>query len=159
MNAKEAKLSHDRLVDLLEYNERTGEFTWKKRVSRNVFAGTVAGTIGGEGYRQIKVDKELYRAHRLAWFYMYKEWAYPQIDHINRDKLDNRIENLRVCTNLENSHNRPSYKGGNTRQTPEWKAHKKEYDRQRYLTQKKKTTHRPPVRPSVNKLCITFPSA
>jgi hypothetical protein len=111
MNDKELALSHERLVSLLEYKESTGEFTWKISTAQAVKAGEIAGTIIPKGYRHITINGHKYRAHRLAWFYMYKEWPYPEIDHINRETDDNRIENLRVVTKSENANNRV-YVGG-----------------------------------------------
>jgi len=108
MNAKEKALPHDRLVKLLVYNESTGVFTWRENVNRRIRKGKVAGgPHGGGGYMVIHITLEgrayKYKAHRLAYFYVHKRWPYPQVDHINRNKLDNRIENLRECTNRENT--------------------------------------------------------
>ena len=53
------------------------------------------------GYRVIVINGLVYWAHRLAWFMYYERWPQHQIDHINMDPLDNRIENLRVATMTE----------------------------------------------------------
>lgn len=47
------------------------------------------------------------KLHRMAWFYVHGEWPKGQIDHINHDRKDNRIANLRVVDNTENHRNRP----------------------------------------------------
>lgn len=102
-------LTHERLLEVLEYNPETGRFLWKvKSGSRS--AGSVAGTPDKDGYCQIRIDKHPYKAHRLAWFYMNKRWPADQIDHANMDKYDNRISNLREATPQLNQFNKVAYK-------------------------------------------------
>jgi hypothetical protein len=57
-------------------------------------------------YIGIRLDNVLYLAHRLAWFYSYGKWPVDQIDHINGDRTDNRLINLREATNAENAQNK-----------------------------------------------------
>lgn len=67
-----------------------------------------AGRVATNGYRQIAFQGKRYMAHRLAWFYVHKVFPDGQLDHINHDKDDNRIENLREVNqsqNFENVHN------------------------------------------------------
>lgn len=93
----------EKLKELLNYNEGTGIFTWKKH--KGVKYGTIAGTIRPDGYIQIGLLRKHYLAHRLAWFYVYGSWPIEEIDHINRVKNDNRIINLREATRLDNNIN------------------------------------------------------
>ncbi len=108
-----AGLTHDRLVEVLNYNKRTGVFKWSKKISKKVVVGHIAG--GGPslvGYWRIRIDGKLYQAHRLAWLYVYGEWPGETIDHINGDKLDNRIINLRSATYTENNQNKLWHRKG-----------------------------------------------
>lgn len=94
----------ERLKELLDYQENTGSFV-RKIKRRSYKAGTVAGFIDREGYRIITIDDRIYRAHRLVWLYVYGCIPDLEIDHIDRDKDNNRISNLRLATRLQNAHN------------------------------------------------------
>jgi hypothetical protein len=98
-------LTAERLRELLDYDPLTGVFLWKVPRAQVIKAGDLAGTFCAKGYRKIIVDGRSYKAHRLAWLYVYGEWPADQIDHINRVKDDNRIANLRSVTNGENRAN------------------------------------------------------
>jgi len=97
---------------LLNYDLETGVFTWNHRVDAipawNIsWAGSVAGVINGRGYRVITIQYKLFRAHRLAWVYVYGNTLdqNTEIDHINGDRGDNRISNLRLSTKSQNQAN------------------------------------------------------
>ena len=98
-------LTAEYLRSILHYEPETGIFTWKVSTSNRVKVGDVAGCLEGDGYLRIKVQSRKYRAHRLAWLYVYGEWPSLDIDHINRNKADNRISNLREVTNKQNMQN------------------------------------------------------
>jgi hypothetical protein len=103
------------LRQLLSYDAETGEFTWLMR-PREMFrtehhwrmwntqhAGKSAGHIGSNGY--LVISRGYFRAHRLAWLLMHGEPVPILIDHIDRNKLNNRISNLRAATNADNQAN------------------------------------------------------
>jgi len=107
---------------LLDYDPETGLFTWKARDPKwfsdekwgpewraaqwnSRCAGRPAFTTKKErGYLSGTIFGSFYRAHRIAWLYHYGTWP-DEIDHINGDTSDNRIENLRSVSHTENMRN------------------------------------------------------
>lgn len=108
--ADAAPLPVARLRELLVYNALTGELRWKPRGMAywdNRYSGKAALTaLSAAGYRHGLIDKRPVKAHRVAWAIYFGEWP-SELDHINGQKSDNRIENLRDVTRRENSKNRP----------------------------------------------------
>jgi RNase P/RNase MRP subunit p29 len=96
-------LTQQRLKELFDYDG--GMLIRLVRTSNRVKVGDAAGRVNSEGYRAIKIDGGMYLAHRLVWFYFTGAWPKGQIDHIDGDRLNNRIENLRDVTNGVNSQN------------------------------------------------------
>jgi hypothetical protein len=99
-------ITQTRLKELLEYDPTTGEFRWRVKLNRNIRLNSVAGTINNHGYRMIVIDRDMYSAARLAWFYTYGEWPVGDIDHINRTRSDNRLCNLRSVSRSGNNQNK-----------------------------------------------------
>lgn len=105
MKPREAKLSHEELIRLLDYDPATGVFRWKVAPSNRVHVGQSAGSPYRRGYIFVTINGVRYAAHRLAWFYVYKFWPKNEIDHINLVSGDNRITNLREATHQQNVRN------------------------------------------------------
>lgn len=99
-------ITQQELKELLNYDQETGIFTWIKispHLSRLI--GTKAGTKRKDGYYRVYIDNKRYYLHRLAWLYVHGELP-KTIDHVNQNPSDNRIDNLRNVTQLENMRNR-----------------------------------------------------
>lgn len=99
-------LTFNRLKYLLHYDPITGIFTWLQYRGGTARVGSVAGTIGGRGYRYIFVDNRQYRDHRLAIFYMTGSWPLEQVDHVKGDRSDCRWEKIREASSSQNMANR-----------------------------------------------------
>jgi HNH endonuclease/AP2 domain len=96
-------ITQARLKKLLRYNPKTGEFFWRVvRGKRTDLVGRCTGCPDRQGYLVIRIDDKLYRAHRLAWLYVYGKFPNRQLDHKNRNRADNRILNLRESTQGQN---------------------------------------------------------
>jgi hypothetical protein len=109
ISRKEQILTQERLKEVVTYDPNTGVFVWKNaRGSQR--AGAVAGGMTVDGHWRIKIDRNLYFAHRLAWLYAYGFFPDCEIDHKNCVASDNRLDNLRQATHSENNWNRPAYR-------------------------------------------------
>lgn len=97
-------LTQEYLKSILDYNLDTGVFTWKINKSKRAKIGNVAGW-SNTGYIAIEIDSKQYKAHRLAWLYINGEMPKNLIDHIDCNRLNNKISNLRESTYQTNNEN------------------------------------------------------
>lgn len=101
-------LTQDKVKDLFEY--RDGALFWKNRtvdsLGRNIkyLNGRFAGSIDSSGYLQIKIDGKLHFNHRII-FLMFNGYVPKVLDHVDGDKTNNKIENLRSASIAQNNHN------------------------------------------------------
>jgi len=95
-------LTHERLLEVLNYDPATGIFVWKIGQRK----GVQAGCIKKDGYRRIRIDNDGYQSGRLAFLYMTGRWPVPTIDHKNMIRDDDRWDNLIEATRCEQNDNR-----------------------------------------------------
>lgn len=104
------ELTAERLKTVLCYEPETGHWYWLV-TKRNIYpAGSRAGTTKLNGYVYVCIDRKLYLAHRLAWFYMTGGWPVDDIDHIDRNRQNNKWANLREATRAQNMANLTKHK-------------------------------------------------
>lgn len=106
------------LNEMLSYNPDTGEFFWKERPRHHfyqddqhvrwnkVHAFRQAGGVKKKGYLVITIHRSAYKAHRLAWYMHTGEHPDLPLDHINHNRSDNRIINIRVASFSANAKNK-----------------------------------------------------
>jgi hypothetical protein len=108
------------LHEAFAYDKETGDLVWRERpphhfkndqgrkTFNNQFAGKIAGSTSGNGYRHILVDGRRHKAHRIIWVMNRGEIpSGKEIDHADRNHANNRLENLRLATHAENMRNSP----------------------------------------------------
>lgn len=118
------------LRSLFNYSAETGLLTWKSLPSTLVNAGAPVSYVNKDGYVQVQVKGRKLLAHRVAWAIHFGEWPTGVIDHVNGDRTDNRIANLRDATHRLNAENRratnPNSKSGllgaHVRRDSQWRA-------------------------------------
>lgn len=95
-------LTKERAHELLSYCD--GALYWKSTRSSSAKSGNKAGIIGSTGYLQTKIDGKRCMVHRVI-FLMFHGFTPEFVDHIDNNKLNNRIENLRAASKAQNGHN------------------------------------------------------
>jgi len=102
MAESDFSLSQDLLHELFEY--RDGLLFWKIKTRNGIASGKQAGTLNHHGYIHIRLNKKTYQAHRLI-FLMHYGYLPEMLDHIDCNRSNNKIENLRPANNIQNQQN------------------------------------------------------
>jgi hypothetical protein len=106
-------LTAEYVRSILDYDPETGLFRHKYRVYaapgwNTKYAGQHAGCFSkAQHYIILVINARHYLAHRIAWLHVTGKWPDKEIDHINSDRSDNRLVNLRIATPQENLWNQP----------------------------------------------------
>ena len=124
---------------VVDYDPETGLFTAAK-TKRSLKHGRVMGWSDNLGYIHIRAKYKLYLAHRLAWLWVYGEWPSRNLDHINGNPSDNRICNLRLCSQSQNLGNSKIQRiNSSIRKGVSWDKNRKLF--RSYITVNKKAIH------------------
>ena len=136
-------VTYEELHKILNYNPENGLFTSRVKKSRRLFVGRTVGHISKSsgGYVVIRINGKNYYAHRLAWLYVHGYMPENFIDHIDRDRANNRIKNLREvsasCNTINsklNSNNTSGIKGVRfNKKSCKWEASIKINRKEEYL--------------------------
>lgn len=108
----------------LDYNRRTGDLYWTKKVGGKSRVGAVAGYLSKIGYRIITYKGQPLKSHRIV-FWKLHGFLPNIIDHIDGNKANNRPNNLRKSSIVENGHNRIEHRNGGKLGTSYRKDNKK----------------------------------
>lgn len=115
-NPVKRRVTAERIKELLEY--RDGKLYWKVNKGSTARIGDESGWTDIHGYRLTRIDGELLRNHHIVWCIFNGHWPEQELDHIDNDPSNNRIDNLRVCGRLQQGANQRlqkrrggSYKG------------------------------------------------
>lgn len=106
---KQPRLSAERARELFSYDPVTGGLRWKIYKGPRAVAGTPAGHLTPKGYLRVKVDGDYKYVHRLVWLISSGAWPKEVIDHVDGNKANNRVENLRDVTESTNQENRRTH--------------------------------------------------
>jgi hypothetical protein len=103
--------NREEILKIFDYDKNKGELYWKVKPSQRIKIGNGAGW-NGQGYRLFCYQNKKYLVHRLIWLIENGMDPIGDIDHLNGNRADNRIENLRECTRRQNTSNKECHRKG-----------------------------------------------
>lgn len=120
------------------FNYEGGILTWKNPTSPRFKPGDVAGTVNCDGYSHVMINRKIYKSHRLIYLYHYGNLP-DYLDHIDGNRSNNKVENLRECTTSQNNCNAGlSNKNTSGAKGVSWHKHNKKWQVQIKLNKKLK---------------------
>lgn len=132
----------EELLAIFDYDRKEGTFRWKGDSSpRHHNAGLTAGRVVSGGYVRVRVGGAVFFLHRLIWYVEHGQMPLRDIDHIDGNPANNRIENLRLSSCAQNNHNRRRAANNSSgfkgvywhKPTGRWRAKITAYGTTRYL--------------------------
>lgn len=135
-------LTAERVRQAFDYATEAGLLTWrigggKRRIGQ--LAGGIHSNGRGKHYLQVVLDAKFYLAHRLAWLHVYGRWPRDEIDHLDGNGLNNKLNNLREVPRGQNAKNarlpitNTSGFIGVSKSGRKWRAHVSINDQHKYL--------------------------
>ncbi len=134
-------ITKEELLHYFDYLQCFGVLVWRNHWSKQHISrlkGKVAGAINGGGYRELMLKEKNLKVHRLIWFLENGTWP-DEIDHIDGNRSNNQISNLRAATKRQNQQNQQCHRDGKllgatkTKQANRWFSRIKVGDKVKYL--------------------------
>lgn len=125
------ELTQEIVKEYLDYAPATGILTWLKKPCKRTVVNTRAGTEADSGYRYLSLFGKRYPEHHVVWFWVHGYWPSLQIDHIDQNRSNNALHNLREVTKAENARNRSRRRNTKVEEAGIWYCRK----RQRYVSE------------------------
>ena len=119
--------SQDELKQRFYYDQETGDLIYKISPANRVKVGDIVKGFGSEGYRRVYIKGTLYKAHRIIWCWMTGEDLHDKkIDHKDRDRSNNKWNNLRKATSSDNGKNN-KHPGYSKRSNGTWRVRVRQF--------------------------------
>jgi hypothetical protein len=106
-------LTKEYLLHLFDYDRERGVLIWKNPLGNNTkrWIGQQAGCIDGHRYLRVTINFKMHQVHKIIWFLEKGNWP-KVVDHLNGERIDNRISNLEDSTTRRNAQNSYRHRKG-----------------------------------------------
>lgn len=126
-----ARPNIDALFGTFDVDFDAGTLRWKNTINSRARRGSRAGTLNGAGYRQVALNGTLLLEHRVIWAMLHKKWPTKELDHIDSNRSNNSVSNLRLATRSQNACNgRPHKNNSSGVKGVHWSAARKTWNAQ-----------------------------